>query len=257
MGTARKSGESVSQTAVGATADKRVIFTMGGKGGVGKTSVMAGLVEWFRENEIPVQILDLDTENKARGSLTHFFGGSVPKINIHTPAGLDAFVDYLAGGAPIILADMGAGSGQVTHEWFDNMYPDVASAGIGFTAVGVVTADPASVESVLAWAARLQRRVAYLIVENSLDSRAEFTYWRDSEQAREFQQVFAPAVIHIDYRLPELEAAARNHGVTLGEIAARKPDAPELQKASLVMRAQSYRRRLFDEFERVKELLLP
>ena len=44
-----------------------------------------------KENQIPATLLDLDTENKARGSLTHFFGGQVPKINIHTPEGLDAF----------------------------------------------------------------------------------------------------------------------------------------------------------------------
>ena len=73
--------------------EKRVILSMGGKGGVGKTSVMTGLAEWFEENEILIKLLDLDTENKTRGSLTHFFGGRVPKVNIHTPAGLDAFVD--------------------------------------------------------------------------------------------------------------------------------------------------------------------
>ena len=133
------------------SAAKRVIFSMGGKGGVGKTSVMAGLAEWFDENQIPVTLLDLDTENKACGSLTHFFSGRVPKINIHTPAGLDAFIDHLGGAAPVILADMGAGAGQVTHEWFDNMYPDMAELGVVFTAVGVVTPDPASVESVLNW----------------------------------------------------------------------------------------------------------
>lgn len=88
-----------------AAAEKRVILSMGGKGGVGKTSVMTGLAEWFDENQIPVTMLDLDTENKARGSLTHFYGGRVPKVNIHTPAGLDAFVDHLADGAPVILAD--------------------------------------------------------------------------------------------------------------------------------------------------------
>src|SRR5271170_300361 len=82
-------------------AGKRVILSMGGKGGVGKTSVMAGLAEWFQENRIPAKLLDLDTENKARGSLTHFFGGQVPKVNIHTPAGLDAFVDELTDGPPV------------------------------------------------------------------------------------------------------------------------------------------------------------
>jgi hypothetical protein len=64
-------------------------------------------------------------------------------------------------------------------------------------------------------------------------------------------------MIRMDYRLPDLENGARNHGLTLGDIASRKTNAPELQKASLVMRAQSYRRRMFTEFEKVKELLLP
>jgi MinD-like ATPase involved in chromosome partitioning or flagellar assembly len=237
--------------------EKRVILSMGGKGGVGKTSFMTGLAEWFRENHIPMKLLDLDTENKARGSLTHFFGTDAPKVNIHSPAGLDSFVDELTDGPPVILADMGAGAGQVTYDWFDKMYPDVSEAGIVFTAIGIVTSDPASVESVLAWASRLQRRTAYLIVENSVSEHTDFTYWRESEQALRFQQIFSPPVIQMDYRLPDLENATRNHGVTLGQVAARATNAPELRKASLVMRAQSYRRRMFAEFDKVKELLLP
>jgi MinD-like ATPase involved in chromosome partitioning or flagellar assembly len=237
--------------------EKRVILSMGGKGGVGKTSVITGLAEWFEENEIPVKLLDLDTENKARGSLTHFFGGDVPKVDIHTPAGLDAFIDELTDGAPVILADMGAGAGQVTYDWFDKMYDDVTEAGIAFTAVGVVTADPASVESVLAWASRLGDRTAYVIVENSITQHTDFRYWRASEQALAFQRAYQPAVIRMDYRLPDLENATRNHGVTLGAVARRATEAAELRKASLVMRAQSYRRRMFAEFDQVKELLLP
>ncbi len=172
-----------------------MILSMGGKGGVGKTGVMVAVAEWFTANEIPAKLLDLDTENKARGSLTHFFGGNVPKVNIHTPAGLDAFVDHLSDGPAVILADMGAGSGQVTYDWFEKMYP--------------------------------------------------------------VQEVFKPAVIRMDYRLADLENGARRYGVTLGDVATRKIDAPELQKASLVMRAQSYRRRIFAELERVTEVLLP
>jgi MinD-like ATPase involved in chromosome partitioning or flagellar assembly len=230
---------------------------MGGKGGVGKTSVMTGLAEWFDENQIPVTLLDLDTENKACGSLTHFFSGRVPKINIHTPAGLDAFIDHLAGDSPVILADMGAGAGQVTHGWFDMMYPDMAETGVVFTAIGVVTPDPASVESVLNWAAALQDRVDYVIVENNLTEHADFTYWREGDQAQEFQKRFQPAIVRLDNRLADLENAARNYGITLGRVAGRTAQAPELQKASLVMRAQSYRRRMFAEFDKVKELLLP
>ena len=121
---------------------KRVIVSMGGKGGVGKTNFMTGLAEWYQDQRIPVTLLDLDTENKARGSLTHFFGGQVPKINVHTPEGLDAFLDYLDTGPPIILADMGSGAGRVTHAWFDQMYAPMAQRGIVFTAVGLITRRP-------------------------------------------------------------------------------------------------------------------
>lgn len=96
-----------------------------------------------------------------------------------------------------------------------------------------------------------------MIVENSTSEHPNFRYWRDTEQALEFQRIFSPAVIAMDFRLPELENAMRNHGVTLGEVAARETDAPELRKASLVIRAQSGRRRMFAQFDRVRKLLLP
>jgi hypothetical protein len=133
----------------------------------------------------------------------------------------------------------------------------VTEVGIVFTAIGVVTSDPASVESVLNWGAALQDRVDYIIVENHLTEHADFTYWRNSEPAEEFRRRFHPAILQLDCRLADLENAARNYGVTLGRVADRTASQPELQKASLVMRAQSYRRRMFAEFDKVKELLLP
>jgi hypothetical protein len=94
-------------------------------------------------------------------------------------------------------------------------------------------------------------------VENSITPNTDFTYWLESREARDFRETFRPSVIQMDYRLAELENATRNYGVTLGEVAARATPVPELQRASLVMRAQSYRRRLFAEFNKVKEVLLP
>lgn len=64
-------------------------------------------------------------------------------------------------------------------------------------------------------------------------------------------------MIQMDFSLPGLENAARQHGVTLGQVANRQTAAPELGKASLVMRAQGYCRKLFSEFEWVQKLLLP
>ena len=65
------------------------------------------------------RVLDLDTENKARGSLAHYFP-QARKVNLHTSDGLDAFVDVLDKGTPIVIADMGAGRrGGATLVWFD------------------------------------------------------------------------------------------------------------------------------------------
>jgi hypothetical protein len=53
-------------------------------------------------------------------------------------------------------------------------------------------------------------------------------------------------------RLAELENPARQYGVRLGQIAERKTGVDELRRTSLVMRAQSYRRRLFADFDQVR-----
>ncbi len=236
---------------------KRVVFTMGGKGGVGKTGFMVALAEWFQQNQITYSLLDLDTENKVRGSLKHYFSGSAEKVQIHTPAGLDILVDKIEGGAPIILADMGAGAGQVASDWFDAMYEDVAAAGVLFTAVGIVTPDPASVESVLSWANQLQDRAEYVVVRNATSPQPDFSYWELSEQAIQFREAFSPVVIQMEFRLAELENPARQYGISLGQIAVRETSVEELKRASLVMRAQSYRRKLFSELDRVKAVFLP
>jgi hypothetical protein len=233
----------------------RVIFTQGGKGGVGKTAFITLLVEWFQYRNLPHTLLDLDYENKSRGSLAHYFRDS-RKINIHTAEGLDSFIDVLEGGAPIVVADMGASSGAVAHKWFDTMYESAHDLGIVFTAIGVITPDPASVESVLAWGSALQRRCEYLIVKNAITEPADFAYWTSTKQARDFRAAFSPAEISMEYRLPKVENPARQHGVTLAQVAERTAAIPELKSTTVVLRAQAYRRNLFAEFERVKDFLL-
>ena len=232
----------------------RIVFTQGGKGGVGKTAFTSLLVEWYARQGLRYTLLDLDTENKTRGSLAHFFP-QARKVNIHTAEGLDAFVDVLEH-TPLVIADMGAGAGRVAAEWFDCMADSVRELGVEFTAIGVVTPDPASVESVCSWAAALQDRVSYLIVKNSLTNPADFSYWQDSKQAQRFRDEFHPEVIEMEYRLPKVENPARQHGLTLNQVADRKTDVPDLQQMTVVMRAQAYRRNLFLELDRVKDLLV-
>ena len=129
--------------------------------------------------------------------------------------------------------------------------------GVVFTAIGLVTPDPASVFSILTWAAFLQHRVDYLIVRNAISNPADFGYWETDPQAEEFRQLFHPQVIEMEYRLPEIEHEARSHGLTLRAVADRETHVPGLSRTASVWRAQAYRRNLFAEFDRVKDLLLP
>jgi hypothetical protein len=113
------------------------------------------LVEYYQSQTNSHTILDMDTENNARVSLVHFFP-TARKINMHT--GRAGRVYVLDEGTPIVIADRGAGGGAAVQRWFSSMFTSVAQRGVVSTAIGVVTPDPARVESVLPWAAALQNR---------------------------------------------------------------------------------------------------
>ena len=57
--------------------------------------------------------------------------------------------------------------------------------------------------------------------------------------------------------MPTFELPARNHGLMIGKVATRKHDVSELNEFATVIRAQAYRRHIFAELDRVKDLLLP
>jgi hypothetical protein len=237
---------------------KRIVFTQGGKGGVGKTTAALSLYDYYQTKDAAVTLADFDGENRAKSGL-NFWHKAAQKVDIHTRSGLDKLIDLALGPeGDIILADMGAGSGSVTYQWFAEIYPELAAEGVKVTSIGVVTADPGSVESVVTWAEHLNDDVEYLIILNELDQPGEtFRYWHESKQAKDFVAFSTPTVIKMASRRPDLEQAARNHGVSLAQIAERKTKAPDLVSASIVMRAQSYRRRMDAEFDTAADILFP
>ena len=237
---------------------KKVVFSMGGKGGVGKTTLMTSLVEWYQGKGLPCSILDFDTETKNKGSLHHFFPETSVKIELNGEGGiegLDTIIDRLDE-VPVVIADMGASSGEVTYNWFNSMYDGLRDLDIEFIAVGMITSDPASAESVLQWASILQERVKYLIVLNEGESQQKaFEFWDVSEQAKAFKEAFKPEIISMESRIPAIQNLLRGHGLTLGAVSSRtNHGVPELSKTSAVIRAQAYRRKLNAEFERTSLL---
>jgi MinD-like ATPase involved in chromosome partitioning or flagellar assembly len=236
----------------------RLVLTQGGKGGTGKTSFVTALVDWYDEHETPYTLIDLDTEaSKSRGSLMHYFPDKAVKVDINKPEGLDHLINVLQDGPPVVVADMGAGAGQAAYAWFDSMYEGARELGVAFTAIGLVTPDPASVDSVLKWAGALQDRTDYLIVKNSVNNPSDFGFWEHAARAEQFRKTFHPQVVEMEYRMPTFEFPARNHGLTIGRVAARQHDVAELNQFATVIRAQAYRRHIYAELDRVKDRLLP
>src|ERR1039458_7352012 len=52
---------------------KRVVFPIAGKGGVGKTTVMATLAEWYASTAYTAELFDMDPDNKAEGCFKALF----------------------------------------------------------------------------------------------------------------------------------------------------------------------------------------
>jgi hypothetical protein len=63
--------------------------------------------------------------------------------------------------------------------------------------------------------------------------------------------------MQMEFRLAELEKSVRQNSIQLGQIAGRKADIDKLKRTSLVMRAQSYRRRRCAEFDHARQVFLP
>ena len=55
---------------------------------------------------------------------------------------------------------------------------------------------------------------------------SDFGYWETDPQAVEFRKLFNPEEINMEYRLPDIEFEAREHGLTLNAVAERKTNLP-------------------------------
>lgn len=237
---------------------KKVVFIKGGKGGVGKTLTAISLADFFHGAGVPVTLVDADTENRARGSLSHVFK-EAPKINIRSQHGLDDFVDLVvSGNAPLVLADLGAGSGQDTFAWFNAMHEPLKEAGISFLAVGVITTEAASIDSILDWASELKNRTDYLVVRNHRHG-DNFRFLEASDAGQRFLRVAKPKIIDLEQRLDDIQGELSNRGLSLRQAleADNETLGPLLAKFSSKVRMRGYLTRIEAEFKKVTETLLP
>lgn len=236
----------------------RIIFTQGGKGGVGKTEFVLSLIPWMNSKGQAPLLLDFDMENTHKSGLKNFFP-KAEKFDVHAEGALDRFFDICDDDDTCsIIADLGSGAGSATYAWFDEVYEDAQALGIQFTAVGVTTNEAGSVQSVLKWAKHLQRRADYLVVLNEMrDPNSKFEYWHDEEAVGLFLETLSPQIITMKSRIQDLQAELRNHTTTLQQIIDGDVELPTFRITRNLVRARSYQRSLFAELDRVADILLP
>jgi MinD-like ATPase involved in chromosome partitioning or flagellar assembly len=238
---------------------KRVVFTMGGKGGTGKTTVMSGIAEYLLNHAgITPELIDLDWENKGRGTLHSFFPYST-KVDIRVPTAYDILLNRaFQTETDVVLADLGAGSGIRMYEWFDSVYAHGHKMGLPlrFTAVGVVDDDPASRQTILEWANHMQDRVQYLIVLNRRRSQELPPAWIGAD-VEKFTEAFSPVVIQLDNRVGEIEQLMREHKRTLSSVVDEGMTDGALNAPATYIRIFGYREALFQQLAKADTVILP
>ncbi len=237
------------------TQRSQILFTQGGKGGVGKTTVIAALAGWIRTKGFDPVLLDLDSENREKSSFQSFYP-EAQKIDIRAPDSLDRVFHFLETPGTIVIADQGAGSGAETFSWFDRT-AQIVGEFADVTSIGIVTKDPGSVASVLSWAYHLGSRVRYLIVLNELVRGSGFDAWCTTPEVQEFVTRTAPAIIALQNRNPDFEDMLRANHLTLEKVINRRHSVDWFHSLTRIVQGRRYQQEAYDAFESVSHILLP
>src|SRR6266481_7569030 len=232
-----------------------IIFTQGGKGGVGKTTVVTALTAWIRTKGFDPVLLDFDSENRDKSSFQSFYP-EAQKIDIHAPDSLDRVFHFLEKPGTILIADQGAGSGAETFSWFDRT-AEIVREFANVISIGIVTKDPGSVESVLTWAYHLGDRVRYLIVLNELVRGTGFDAWCTPPQVNEFIAAAKPKVVDLQNRNPDFEDMLRANGLTLERVIAKDHSVDWFKSLTRIVQARRYQQEAYSAFESASQILLP
>jgi CobQ/CobB/MinD/ParA nucleotide binding domain len=232
-----------------------ILFTQGGKGGVGKTTVITALTGWIRAKGFDPILLDFDNETREKSSFQGFYP-EAQKIDIHAPDSLDRVFHFLEAPGTVVIADQGAGSGAETFSWFDRT-ADIVQEFADVTSIGIVTKDPGSVASVLSWAYHLGGRVRYLIVLNELVRGTGFDAWCTTPQVNEFVASAQPSIIAFQNRNPDFEDMLRANHLTLEKVINKEHSISWFHSLTRIVQARRYQQEAYNAFESTSHILLP
>lgn len=178
------------------TTIKRLVFTAGGKGGTGKTTVANAIADFYQDSKISSTLYDADRENRGPGAFASYHGVRCKNLNVRERTGLDEIVNTLHGDASNVLCDLGAGSGKEIFEFVELMCSPIQSLGGRITMVIPIVDNASSLSSLLEWASMLREKVDYVVVRNPFIGES-WELWASSIQAQRFRSAASPVVIDV------------------------------------------------------------
>jgi CobQ/CobB/MinD/ParA nucleotide binding domain len=236
-----------------------ILFTVGAKGGTGKSTAARFLITYLRQHGANPLLLDLDDENR---TLSRFFPEAL-QVEIKKGSSHDILVERALNGSSLIIADLKAGTGrEVLDWWLDVPFEELRSRGIDFVCLASVTSSPDSVQSFLNWVTSLQDRIRYVVFKNLKDGDYLPDY-DESDGALNFRQTLVPHHVVLPRLDDEYVTELERLDLTIAEvldssngISARGKDiGPLLSRLMVRARLRRFQQGIYDQFDPIRQLL--
>jgi len=199
----------------------------------------------------------MDDENH---TLSRFFP-EAQRIEIKNSFSYDLLVERILDGEKLLIADLKAGSGRNTLDWWLGI-PFNELPGIQFICIGAVTSSPDSVQTFLNWAAALKGYVKYVVCKNQKDG-LTFPDYDTSEQALIFRDKYNPIEVDIPRLDAEYMTELERLNLTISEVLEAnrndaingKPVGYTLCRLLVRARLRRFQREIYEQFEPLLKLL--
>jgi hypothetical protein len=235
---------------------KLIVFTIGGKGGVGKSWIMTLLLDLYESLKVPFRALDLDNENN---TLTRFFR-SAEFVEISSEQDLDSMMNRIVeGDCSLTVMDMRAASTDRIEPWLRRVDFEALDKvyGVRFTAIGVVDSSDDSAANIGFWARDVLKNsklIRFVIAKNKV--RGEINY-ENSVERKQYQDTLDVVEIEIPKLEDWVHGMLEARDLRLNAALAIQDVNDPLTKFMTRSRIRKYQEAVFEQFERARERLLP
>lgn len=227
---------------------KRLILILNGKGGVGKSFFAVNLVQFFKDQHIAHVAFDSDNEN----STLKRFHPEAGFIDLSIPRDLDRILEALENHA-LVVVDCRAASTDLFLDYFREIRLSevLKTLQAYLTLIIPINHEPDSLDQVQRLSDDLGSGAQYLIVRNAAHSES-FALYETSVVKTHILGSLEGRDISMS-RMPDWLVEALNRENATPTTAKSQPAFSLLDR----QRLQSWQRRLYDQLEIVRSLLVP